>query len=394
MDSNIPILYVKKDRIASIKRKHPWVFSRAVLKHESVKDGQLVEIHAEREGYLATGYYQDGSILVRILSFTKERIDQSFWDQRISHAFALRRKLNLPNSQTNSYRLVHGEGDHVPGLIIDIYNNVAVIQCHTIGIHLMIDQIAIALRKCFSHQLIAIYDKSNNTLPHDYATHINDGCIWGNTDKTIIIENNNTFEIDLVNSQKTGFFLDQRENRQLLTSYCADKRVLNLYCYTGGFSIYALNAYAQEVCSIDASKTAIKSLEENLLLNGSYNNHESLIEDVNRYIKTIEKDCYDIIIVDPPAFAKSIRKRHNAIQAYKRVNSAAISKVTSGGLIFTFSCSQVIDAKLFQDTITAAAIDSGRPCRVLHHLSQGADHPVSIYHPEGKYLKGLVLAVD
>ena len=393
MEPNYPILYIKKDRVASIKRKHPWIFSRGVLAHDAIDDGAIVEIHSKGKAYLATGYYQDGSILVRLLSFEGELIDQDYWDRKIANAIALRTKIDLPNAHTNAYRLFHGEGDGVPGLIIDVYNDVAVIQCHTVGIHLMIDQIATALTKTLGASLDSIYDKSKNALPQTYSSRLKDGCIRGDKTKVIIQENKHTFEIDLINSQKTGFFLDQRDNRQLLGLYAKDKRLLNLYCYTGGFSIYAIHHGATAVCSIDASRTAMATLEENLRLNGGYDQHISLTEDVNRYIATIQAHDYDIIVVDPPAFAKSIRKRHNAVQAYKRVNAAAIAKVAPGGMIFTFSCSQVIDAKLFYDTITAAAIETGRQCRVIHHLSQGADHPVSIYHPEGKYLKGLVLEV-
>ncbi len=394
METKYPVLYIKRDRIESIKRRHPWVFSRGVLPHDPVDDGTIVEIHSKTKEYLATGYYQDGSILVRLLSFNGEKIDQDYWDRKISDASTLRFQIGLPNTHTDTYRLFNGEGDGVPGLIIDIYRDVAVIQCHTIGIHKMLSHIANALQKCLGAKLKTIYDKSSNTLPQDYAQEINDGCLVGSDTSVVITENDNKFQIDLINSQKTGFFLDQRDNRQLLKQYCKNKSILNLYCYTGGFSIYALNHQAKNVCSIDASKIAMSAVENNLKLNGYYNNHQSLTEDVNRYIKSISQDDFDIIIVDPPAFAKSIRKRHNAVQAYKRVNAAAISKVSSGGLIFTFSCSQVIDAALFYNTITAAAIETGRRCRVLHHLSQGADHPVSIYHPEGKYLKGLILAID
>ncbi len=394
MEPKYPILYIKKDRVASVRRKHPWIFSRGVLSHDTLPDGSIVEIHSKGKGYLATGYYQDGSILVRILSFEGEQIDQDYWNEKIANAVALRAQIDLPNSETNAYRLFHGEGDGVPGLIIDIYNDVAVIQCHTVGIHLMRDQISKSLTTALGSSLVSIYDKSKNALPQSYSAKLADGCIIGEKTKVQIKENKHLFEIDLINSQKTGFFLDQRDNRQLLSRYAKGKRLLNLYCYTGGFSIYALNHGASAVCSIDASRTAMATLEDNLSLNGGYKHHIALTEDVNRYINSINSHEYDIIVVDPPAFAKSIRKRHNAVQAYKRVNAAAIAKVAPGGMIFTFSCSQVIDAQLFYNTITAAAIETGRQCRVIHHMSQGADHPVSIYHPEGKYLKGLVLAVE
>lgn len=389
-----PSLQVKNDRISSIRRKHPWIFSRGVLPHEPISDGDIVEIESKKGEYLATGYYQDGSILVRILSFEQREINQKFWDERIAGAISIRQKIGLPNKGTNAYRLFHGEGDGVPGLVIDIYYDCAVIQCHTIGVHRMIDMIKNALLSELGSTIKVVYNKSQNTLPRDYALDNADGFLIGSNSEIGIVENNQKFLIELIGSQKTGFFLDQRVNRQLLSQYTKDKNVLNLYCYTGGFSIYALNHGANKVCSIDASKKAIEILEKNVSLTKKEDRHEAIIEDVNKYLKEIENEEYDIIVVDPPAFAKSVRKRHNAVQAYKRINSLAIKKVKSGGLIFTFSCSQVIDAKLFYDTITAAAIETGRSCRVLHHLSQGPDHPVSIFHPEGKYLKGLVLAIE
>lgn len=390
-----PIVKIKDDRIASIDRRHPWIFSRGVIDSSACEDGDIVEVHSRRDQYLATGYFQDGSIMIRILSFTPCEINADFWNAKIGRAKELREQVHLPSeTQTNAYRLFHGEGDGAPGLIIDIYNDVAVIQCHTIGIHKMLNDISTALQNTYGEQLTTIYDKSANTLPDEYKGTMSDGFIKGDQEKVEIIENGNKFKIELINSQKTGFFLDQRDNRLLLSQLCKDKSVLNLYCYTGGFSIYALNNGAKEVCSIDSSKLAMKALEENVILSGHSDRHTSMTEDVNKYLKEISSDQYDIIIVDPPAFAKSVRKKHNAVQAYKRVNRTAIEKVKSKGLIFTFSCSQVIDHQLFYNTITAAAIEAGRSCKVLHHLSQGPDHPVSIFHPEGKYLKGLVLAVD
>lgn len=391
---NYPIVKIKDDRIISLERRHPWIFSRGILSIGSAKDGDIVEVRSRGDKYLATGYYQDGSIMVRILSFVQVEINKDFWKRHITRAKELRGQVGLPNATTNAYRLIHGEGDGLPGLIVDIYNNVAVIQCHTIGIHRMIQDISEAIQEVLGDQISTIYDKSKNTLPDDYSMDLHDHFLLGHNPEVTVIENGHHFHIDLINSQKTGFFLDQRDNRALLSTLSANKSILNLYCYTGGFSIYALHSGATKVCSIDSSKVAMKALEENVKLNGGYTNHTSLTEDVNRYLKEITPDEYDIIIVDPPAFAKSIRKKHNAVQAYKRVNREAIQKVKSNGFIFTFSCSQVIDHQLFYDTITAAAIEAGRSCKVIHHMSQGADHPVNIFHPEGKYLKGLVLAVD
>lgn len=389
-----PIVKVKDDRITSIERRHPWIFSRGVLHAEGCQDGDIVEVHSRQDKYLATGYYQDGSIMIRILSFRKRNINGEFWREKIERARELRSQVGLPNDDTNAYRLFHGEGDGVPGLIIDIYAQAAVIQCHTIGIHRAVEDISEALKSVMGSNLSVIFDKSKSTLPDQYSHSIADRFLLGNQPDVIILENGNRFKIDFVDGQKTGFFLDQRDNRLLLSRYAHGQKILNLYCYTGGFSIYALNSGASHVTSIDSSRTAMALLAENLLLNEHSDRHESLTEDVNRYLSQIESDEYDLIVVDPPAFAKNLRKKHNAVQAYKRVNRMAIEKVKSKGFIFTFSCSQVIDHQLFYDTITASAIEAGRNCKVVHHLSQGPDHPVSIFHPEGKYLKGLVLAVD
>lgn len=388
-----PIVKIKKDRIISIRRRHPWVFSGGVLEHNHCSDGDIVEVQSQNGEFLAMAYFQEGSIMLRILSFEKVVIDLDFWKRTFTKAFHLRRHLGLPNEMTNAYRLLHGEGDGIPGLIIDIYNDMAVMQCHAIGIHKQISMITNAIEATIPGVNI-IYNKSKNTLPKEYAEEVEDGFVKGSCDIITIKEYNNIFEIDPVDSQKTGFFLDQRENRKLLSQFTEGKAVLNLYCYTGGFSIYALNNGAASVVSIDSSRKAIEVLEKNVSLAKNGHRHEGLVKDVNQYLTQIESDAYDIIIVDPPAFAKSIRKKHNAIQAYKRVNAAAISKVKKGGMIFTFSCSQVIDYQLFYDTITAAAIETGRDCQVLYVMSQGADHPVNMYHPEGKYLKGLVLFVD
>jgi 23S rRNA (cytosine1962-C5)-methyltransferase len=383
---------IKNDRIASINRKHPWIFSRGVLDTSHLQEGEIVEIQSQKGDFLAIGYFQEGSIMLRILSFEKITVDQEFWDKLIEKAVLLRKKVDLPSESTNAYRLFHGEGDGASGLIIDIYDEAAVIQCHTIGTHLQIQSIKDAVAKGIP-KITTIYDKSKSVLPDQYARDIEDEFLLGDKDKITIVENGHEFIIDLVQGQKTGFFLDQRDNRQLLSRFVKDKAVLNLYCYTGGFSIYALNNGASKVCSIDSSKKAIEILNENVELTGRSGDHLALTEDVNKYLKEIDSDEYDVIVVDPPAFAKNQRKKHNAVQAYKRINKAAIEKVRNGGVVFAFSCSQVIDAQLFADTITAAAIEAGRNCQILFRMSQGADHPVNIFHPEGKYLKGLVLYV-
>jgi len=386
-----PTLTIKDDRLAAIRRRHPWIFSRGILKHDAIPDGTLVKIVSKQNEFQAIGYYQDGSIMVRVLSFSERTIDENFWYNKIHTAYQLRKELQIPSTTTNAYRLIHGEGDGLPGLIIDIYNQIAVIQCHAIGMHLQLPAIQLALEKILGDSITTIYDKSKNTLPDNYASQLKNQPLKGTDTETEILENGHRFHVDLITGQKTGFFLDQRDNRQLVGEMAKGKSVLNLYCYTGGFSVYALAAGAEKVLSIDASKTAMALLEKNIERLDKAERHESLIQDVNQYLKQIPAGEYDMIIVDPPAFAKSVRKKHNAIQAYKRVNSMALRKLKPGGTLFTFSCSQVIDQQLFYDTITAAAIEADRPCQVIRHLSQGSDHPVNIFHPEGKYLKGLVV---
>jgi len=387
------VVKIKNERVASVKRRHPWIFSRGVLDTSHCEEGDIVEIQSARGQFLAIGYFQEGSIMLRILSFEKVEINLEFWTALIARAVDLRKHNHLPSEHTNAYRLFHGEGDGASGLIIDRYNNAIVIQCHTIGMHREIDKIQEAIEACLP-EITIIYDKSKTVLPDHYSIDVDDRFLKGESNVVLISENGHKFKIELINSQKTGFFLDQRDNRDLLGRYARGKSVLNLYCYTGGFSIYALNNAAKSVTSIDSSKKAVQMLLENVSLTGKSSAHEALTEDVNRYLKEIKSDVYDVIVVDPPAFAKNQRKKHNAVQAYKRINRAAIEKVVSGGIIFTFSCSQVIDVQLFQDTITAAAIEAGRECQILYRMSQGADHPVNIFHPEGKYLKGLVLKVS
>lgn len=388
-----PIVKIKNDRIASIRRKHPWIFSRGVVDTGNCNEGDIVEIQSIKGDFLAIGYHQEGSIMLRILSFEKVEIDQQFWNGLIKKAVELRKSIHLPSEDTNAYRLFHGEGDGASGLIIDRYNNAVVIQCHTIGIHKEIQHIVNAIESCLPG-IDVIYDKSKNVLPDHYRIDIEDRFLKGESNAVQILENGHKFNIELIDSQKTGFFLDQRDNRELLGRFSKGKSVLNLFSYTGGFSVYALNNAAKAVCSIDSSKKAIQVLNENISLTGKSSIHEALREDVNQYLKQIKDDEYDIIVVDPPAFAKNQRKKHNAVQAYKRVNRAAIEKVKKNGMIFTFSCSQVIDVQLFTDTITAAAIEAGRDCQILYRMSQGADHPVNIFHPEGKYLKGIVLKIS
>ncbi|MBN8703090.1 MAG: class I SAM-dependent rRNA methyltransferase [Bacteroidetes bacterium] len=385
----------------SLLRKHPWVFSGAIKsKDDAIQDGEIVDVFSVSNKYIGSGHYHNGSISVRLFSFENVEINSLFWKQKLVSAFQLRSIVGLANNKsTNAYRLIHGEGDGFPGLIIDIYNEVAIFQAHSIGMHLLKNTIAPLLIELFEGKLKAVFDKSKETLPANYSNTIKNDYIVGNIpDNNIVIENNCKFHVDWVGGQKTGFFVDQRENRKLLQSYSQNKTVLNTFCYTGGFSVFALQGGAKEVHSVDSSKKAIELTEKNILLNSTKENnfsekHTAFVQDTFDYLKD-KSNLYDVIILDPPAFAKHQNAKHNAINGYKRLNVEAISKIKSGGILFTFSCSQVIDRKIFYGTVASAAIETGRNIRVLHHLSQPADHPVNIYHPEGEYLKGLVLYVE
>ncbi len=397
------ILKPKKD--AAVRRFHPWVFSGAIAKtDESIADGEIVEVYSAGNEYLATGHYQSGaSISVRLFAFEKTDGDQAFWTQKIRNAYQYREKLGLTDSTTtNCYRLIHAEGDGMPGLIIDIYHKTAVLQCHSVGMHLQKDKLAQALVEVYGSNLNAMYDKSADTLPANYAATVQNGYLHSSNQlfdtstiqPPIVLENGHRFQIDWEGGQKTGFFLDQRENRALLAQYASGKTVLNTFCYTGGFSVYALKAGATFVDSVDVSAKAMELTDQNVALNAPDPAlHRSHTQDVLKFLQQTENE-YEVMIVDPPAFAKSLAKRHNAVQGYKRLNALAMQKVKKEGILFTFSCSQVVDSQLFYDTIVAAALEAGRTARVMHHLSQPADHPVSLYHPEGAYLKGLVLYIE
>ncbi len=386
-------LYLQKGREQAVERRHPWVFSGAISRQDGdPQDGDLVDVLSRDMKFLARGHYHDGSIMVRILTYEQEEIDVAFWVSRLGNAYATRKALFL--GDTDSYRLVHGEGDGLPGLIVDVYNGVAVVQAHTIGMHRCLDDIAQALQKVMGDELKAVYNKSRQTLPGKYASDFSDGYLFGESETPHrITENGNAFLVDWIKGQKTGFFLDQRENRQLLARYAPGKSVLNTFSYSGGFSVYALDAGAASVVSLDASGRAIALADENVALNEHSERHHSVAEDTMAYFK-MQDTSYDIVVLDPPAFAKSMSARHRAVQGYKRLNIEGIKKVKPGGLLFTFSCSQVVDRDLFYNTVVAACMEVGRKARVLHQLSQGPDHPVNAFHPEGSYLKGLVLRID
>ncbi len=387
-------LQINSKKIDSIKRKHPWIFSGAISSDVSdIENGDLVKIADNKGNFLAIGHFQHATISVRILTFEETEIDIDFYFQKINQAFELRKSLHLFHSENNIFRLIHGEGDGLPGLIIDFYNGVAVIQCHSIGMYKSLKLINEALQKTLKEELVAVYSKSSDTLQNKHIAV--DEYIFGNC-KTphVAIENGIKFNIDWINGQKTGFFIDQRENRAILGKISKGKRILNTFCYSGGFSLYALQNGAHSVHSLDSSKKAIELTEHNVYLNGYSEKHNCIVADAMEHMKTASKDDYDIIILDPPAFAKHRDKKHKAVQGYKRLNAMAINCIKSGGLIFTFSCSQVIDKNLFTNTIIAAAIETQRNVRIIGQLHQPADHPVSAYHPEGEYLKGLILEIN
>lgn len=399
MNQNFPQITLSSGKDQSLRRFHPWVFSGAIKKVKDkvkLKDGEIVEVLDNKDEFLGIGHYQDSSISVRIFSFDKITPDAVFWKSKIQSAFDFRTKLDLTNnSQTNCYRLVFAEGDGLPGLIIDYYNGTCVMQSHSIGMHLMKDAIVEALKEVYGEKLLAVYDKSAETLPKKYAEHVKNDYLFGKgTDEQHeILENGLSFWADWKSGQKTGFFIDQRENRQMLARYSEGKTILNAFCYTGGFSVYALKAGAAEVHSVDSSKRAIELVEKNVKMNSFSGKHKAFAMDVFDFLKD-KQNVYDIMILDPPAFAKHHDVRHNALMGYKRLNIEAFKQIKPGGIIFTFSCSQVIDRPLYEKTIMSAAIVAGRNVRVLHHLSQAPDHAVTIFHPEGEYLKGLVLLVE
>lgn len=391
-----PAIILNHGKEHSLLRYHPWVFSGAIHKIEgAVEEGDVVAVYTSKGEFMGQGHYQTGSLAVRIFSFAEVEVDYAFWLSRVQRAYDYRREQGfVDNPTTDVYRLIFAEGDSMPGLIVDVYGNTAVLQAQNMGMYQVREQLAQALVEVYEGKLTAVYNKSTETLPGKGTQHGLNGYLIGNTPVPhLVIENGNQFLVDWVTGQKTGFFIDQRENRQLLARYAQGKTVLNTFCYTGGFSVYALNAGATMVHSVDVSKKAIALTEQNADLNNGKDRHHAYALDVFNYLDDKE-DVYDVIILDPPAFAKSQQVRHNALMGYKRLNADAIEKIKPGGIIFTFSCSGVVDKALFQNTVMAAAIEAGRNVKVMHHLSQPADHPISIFHPEGEYLKGLVLYVE
>jgi 23S rRNA (cytosine1962-C5)-methyltransferase len=386
---------LKSGKDQSLRRRHPWIFSGAIKKiMGDPAEGDVVHIYDNKDEFLAVGHYQVGSITVRAVSFEPEEIDAAFWHRRILSAFNVRKELGLAGSEaTNVYRLVHAEGDLLPGLIIDYYNGHAVIQMHSIGMFLNREHIVAALKKVYGGSLLSVYDKSESTLPHKGPVQARNEIVMGEEKTVIVQENGLKFRIDWIEGQKTGFFVDQRENRELVRRYARGRKVLNMFCYTGGFSVYALAGGAELVHSVDSSGKAIDLANENVSLNFADDRHHAETTDAFAYLNDI-KDKYNLIILDPPAFAKHQNVLPNALQGYKRMNQQAFEQIQPGGIIFTFSCSQVVSRENFRKSVFAAAANAKRSVRILHQLSQPADHPVSIFHPEGEYLKGLVLYVE
>lgn len=392
-------LILKKGRDESLLRYHPWVFSGAIAQIQgNPKEGDLVAVHDCEGRYLACGHYQIGSIAVRVLSFTADPLAPDFWTVCIARAKAERAAIGLPSASTNCFRLVHGEGDGLPGLIIDWYDGVCVMQAHSVGMFRARSRIAEALKEVFGDELKAVYDKSSGTAPFKAGLELIDGYLYKapgfDSSSLTVLENGHRFEVNWVEGQKTGFFLDQRDNRFLVGKLAASRKVLNLFCYTGGFSVYALDGGATLVDSVDSSARAMALVEKNVALTGKADKHCGLCQDAIEYLGAVPEGKYDMIIVDPPAFAKHRGVLKNALRAYQRLNAAAISKVAPGGLVFTFSCSQVVDKIAFAELVFSAAAQTGRSVRIIDRLCQGGDHPVSIYHPEGEYLKGLLLYVE
>lgn len=387
---NLPKVILKSGKEKSIQRRHPWIFSGAVYGvSRDINDGEMVDVVDSKNQHLGTGYFSDkGSIVVRILTFAEETFSETFWKDKLQSAWYLRTQL-LDFEITNAFRVIHGEGDGISGLIIDYYDKNWVIQAHSTGIFLQMEQIAAAIQTNFSEYCETIYCKSAGTLPNTGTDYF----LFGNKAEAVAKENNILFSVNWVEGQKTGFFLDQRDNRKLLGEFSKGKKVLNTFCYTGGFSIYAMHAGAELVTSVDISQKAVDLAASNMELNFPKANHTAVADDVFNFMKEHTQQ-YDVIVLDPPAFAKSIKSKHTATQAYKRLNIAGLKALAPKGILFTFSCSQVIDDVLFYNTVAAAAIETGRNIRVLHKLEQGPDHPTNIYHPEGHYLKGLVLFVE
>lgn len=396
MTKSYPIVYLKKGKDESLKRFHPWVFSGAIASGtESLNEGDVVRVCTASGAFIAVGHYQIGSIAVRVLSFKDIVIDEEFWKSRLHSALEVRLALDVvDNPNNNTYRLVHGEGDNLPGLIVDCYGETAVMQAHSVGMHCERNAIAKALVEVLDGRIKNVYYKSDTTLPFKADLNQENGFLIGGETDCTTLENGLTFKVDWLKGQKTGFFIDQRENRSLLEQYSKNRSVLNMFCYTGGFSVYAMRGQAELVHSVDSSAKAIDITRENIATNfEDTTKHEAFCEDAFKYLDANNKK-YDLIILDPPAFAKHRAALKNALKGYTRLNAKGFESIKSGGILFTFSCSQIVTKDQFRNAVFTAAAQSGRKVRILHQLHQPADHPINIYHPEGEYLKGLVLYVE
>lgn len=391
-----PVITLKRGKEDSLNRFHPWVFSGAIAKMpESIEEGDIVDVVTHDGRHIGVGHYQIGSIMVRILDFGATTIDGNFFATRLDEALKLRKALRLDRDDNNAYRLVHGEGDFLPGLIVDIYGNTAVIQAHSPGMHFARNDIADALVSLDGINIKNVYYKSETTLPYKAHLDAQNDYIIGGFESNVAIENGLKFHVDWLKGQKTGFFVDQRDNRSLLEHFAYGRKVLNMFCYTGGFSFYAMRGGAELVHSVDSSAKAITLTDANVELNFPGDaRHKSFAEDAFKFLDTMEKDNYDLIVLDPPAFAKHRSALKNALRGYQRLNAKAFEKISSGGILFTFSCSQAVNKDQFRLAVFSAAAQSRRKVRILHQLTQPADHPINIYHPEGEYLKGLILYVE
>lgn len=389
-------IYLKRGKEDSLKRFHPWIFSGAIARmDEGIEEGETVRVLNSDGEHVATGHYQIGSIAVRVLSFKDEAIDNAFWWNRLQAALSMRLNIGIAdNPDNNTYRLVHGEGDSLPGLVIDCYGKTAVMQAHSVGMHLCRETIAKQLIQVMDGRIENVFYKSETTLPFKAELEQENGFLFGGCDDNIAVENGLKFHVDWLKGQKTGFFVDQRENRLLLEQYAKNKTVLNMFCYTGGFSFYAMRGQAKLVHSVDSSAKAIELTNANVSLNfPDDKRHEAFCEDAFKFLDSAD-DKYDLIVLDPPAFAKRRAALHNALKGYTRLNVKALERIKKGGVLFTFSCSQVVTKDNFRNAVFTAAALTGRNVRILHQLHQPADHPINIYHPEGEYLKGLVLYVE
>ncbi|WP_288318632.1 class I SAM-dependent rRNA methyltransferase [Xylanibacter caecicola] len=389
-------IYLKKGKEESLRRFHPWVFSGAIHHtDDGIEEGETVRIIAENGDFIATGHFQIGSIAVRVLSFDDVEIDDEFWKNKLKQALDMRIGAGIAdNARNNTYRLVHGEGDNLPGLVIDCYGKTAVMQAHSVGMHIHRNTIARILTDVMGSRIENVFYKSETTLPYKAELGQENGFIYGGSNDNIAMENGLKFYVDWLKGQKTGFFVDQRDNRSLLEHYAKNRSVLNMFCYTGGFSFYAMRGGAKLVHSVDSSAKAVELTNANVSLNfPNDDRHKAFCEDAFKFLDNA-KDVYDLIILDPPAFAKHRTALRNALKGYTRLNVKAFERIKPGGIVFTFSCSQVVTKEHFRNAVFTAAAISKRKVRIIHQLHQPADHPINIYHPEGEYLKGLVLYVE